>query len=97
MVNFATTMAYMIVIKLAVQKPQRNKQRNAAELRCCTGIWLWAFFLVSPPQTPVADVGRYPLRTWAPAILRECPLGSPHVRPTVAQANGNWPGSSLGG
>ena len=89
-------MAYVIVTKLAVAKPQRNKQRKAAELRCCTGIWPLAFFLVSPPQTLVADVGRYPLRTWAPAILSECPLGSPHVRPTVAQANGNWPGSYQG-
>ena len=72
-------MAYVIVTKLAVAKPQRNKQRKAAELRCCTGIWPLAFFLVPPPQTPVADVGRYPLRTWAPAILSECPLGSPQA------------------
>ena len=52
-------MAYVIVTKLAVAKPQRNKQRKAAELRCCTGIWLWAFFLVSPP--PDTGSGRWAL------------------------------------
>ena len=52
-------MAYVIVTKLAVAKPQRNKQRKAAELRCCTGIWPLAFFLVSPP--PDTGSGRWAL------------------------------------